>query len=333
MRICLIITGIGSLRMEKISNLLKNLTKKQIMFGIVAIVAILVLIVVGIVISLPAEPKVNLDFDVDTNIPAQELRKIREKLFSVIGSNTENFDEKATYDGIVRNYEETLEDDSNEATFIVDFDGIKQSYEVMAIWPDPNDGTPDVMVSCPILNSKYPETKCKTEVNSSTDIAEFLPYTGKLSSGEEFTLTYKYDANGNMYLEVEVDSCDNKAVVDAAVVAAKEWIRQIYLEPSDYLIYAPTNVCSTGGVSSSTHTSAGTADTNDTNVNANLPYFVPNIYKVYPVVDENNNVVSIKAELSGCTDYQTNPQEEQVMEYLNSKNISYPVEFEYCVDF
>ena len=99
------------------------------------------------------------------------------------------------------------------------------------------------------------------------------------------------------------------------------------------MIYAPTNVCSTGGVSSSTHTSAGTADTNDTNVNANLPYFVPNIYKVYPVVDENNNVVSIKAELSGCTDYQTNPQEEQVMEYLNSKNISYPVEFEYCVDF
>ena len=67
----------------------------------------------------------------------------------------------------------------------------------------------------------------------------------------------------------------------------------------------------------------------DQNILDNLPYFIPNSFDVYATHDDNGNII-IRADLIGCTDYQTEPLEEQVIEYLKSKNIQYPVQFTYC---
>lgn len=281
------------------------------------IISVILIIVIAIIVSILNEPHVKINFgDIKTNIPGAELVKVRENLVGVIKNNTADFADDVTYEGVARDYEENNVGELTVATFIVDFDEILQSYSVSVSWPELDDGSPDVVIACPIYQTKYPETPCITEENSSLDVNSFLPHEGSFGNGKIYTVTAKYN-DGELYLDVATDG-------DAfeAVEAAKAWIKSINLNPDDYLFYAPTNQ----------YTQINNAKTNDVNVNQNLPFFVPNTYNVYPVVDENGNVTNIKAELAGCTDGQTEPMEQQVQEYLSAHNINYPVEFEYCAE-
>ena len=308
-----------------------NLNKWQkigTFFGAFLVVGIIALTVVFVSTS---EPKVKINFDTLVNIPSGDMTNIRKILVGVIRDNTEDFDNTITYYGNARDYDESTENDLSIATFIVDFDEIRESYKVNVKWPNPNDGSPNVIVSCPLFESKYPETSCVTDVNSSTNIISYLPYTGKLSSGIEYEILAKYNT-GDLYLEVYVSSCGNAEVMNAALIAAKTLMTSLNFDPDDYLFYVPSTICDTGTSSQYYYLQANHAKTNDTNINANLPYFVPNTYNVYPIVDENNNVVSIKAKLAGCTDYQTDPVQENIESYLKSKSVNYPVEFEYCAN-
>ncbi|MBR3252870.1 hypothetical protein IKF84_02255 [Candidatus Saccharibacteria bacterium] len=320
--------------MEQLKILMSNLKTWQKVAIPLAILLFLAAIVVGVVVNLPSEPKVKIEFSEGQNIPTGELRKIRENLSGTIERNTENFDKNVTYVGQARDYEEEVDGNTTTAIFIVDFDAIKQSYSVLVTWPDPDDGSPNIYISCPILDSKYPETKCVTEANSSTDLIAYLPYSGSTASGVGYGIVSGYNDNG-LYLTVKVESCGDNKKVEEGIEAAKEWISSLGINPDDYLFFAPTDICNgktTEDIPYS-YVIANHAKTNDENVNKYLPYFIPNMYNVYPVVDESNNVTTIKAEISGCTDYQADPMEEQVHDYLNGYGISYPVEFEYCVDF
>lgn len=316
--------------MREIWKNLKIWQKVALLVGGLLIVVIIVIAVVSIINS---EPKVKIEFGVEENIPAEELRGIREYLSGVIKDNTVDFSSGTIYVGKARKYEEEVYSDSTTATFIVDFDDIRQSYLVTVTWPNPDDGSPNISVSCPILDSKYPETECVTEANSSTDIISYLPYEGMLKNGKKYKVEDNY-GNGGFYLTVSVDACGDTVLLEGALEAAKEWITSINLNPDDYLFFVPTSICE--GIASSeipySYIIANHAKTNDENVNKYLPYFIPNMYNVYPVVDENNNVTKIEAEVSGCTDYQTDPMERAVHDYLDGYGISYPVEFEYCVE-
>lgn len=308
-------------------------TKKMVWAVLAAVVAIAIIILIVVLLvnkNVVLESKVNLRFDVNTNIPSGELNSVRKHLYGTIRNNTNDFNEDVTYYGVVRNYQESLADYNNTAIFIVDFDDIKQSYTVSVLWPDPNDGSPNVMISCPILDSKYPATKCVTEANSSTEIVSYLPYVSKTDFGMEYKVIGDY-SNGGLYLSVEVNSCGNTAIAEKTLDEVKSWILSYRMNPDNYLFFVPTNLCDEDITLPYSYIQANHADTNDENVNKKLPYFIPNMYNVYPVVDEDNNVVSIKAEVSGCTDFQTEPMTEEVNEYLEKNGISYPVEFEYCV--
>lgn len=294
----------------------KNLNKWQkggILLGILG--SIVILIVVS-VMATKTGPNVRIKFSVDNNIPGSEMQEIRQKLVYTIKDNTKNFSNSTVYEGTARDYNESFGDESITVNFVVDFDEIRQSYAVMAMWSRPDNENINVVISCPLLNTKYPETPCITETNSSSELVNYLPYTGKASDGNEYILSSKYDGE-KMHLEIKTDGDG-----EAAALSAKKWIKEIGFNPDDYLFY----------VQNGKYVQVNHAKTNDANVNEKLPYFLPNAFNVYPVVDESGNVKSIRAEISGCTNYQTDPVEEDIREYLEKNAITYPVEFEYCTD-
>ena len=308
----------------------QNLKKWQKTIIVAIPLAIIVIVIVAVASLVGSEPKVRIEFDEKENIPTSELRNIREYLVGVIKSNTTDFDSSIVYVGKAREYNEQVDGNYTTATFIVDFDDIKESYQVEVTWPNPDDGSPNIIISCPIFDSKYPETPCTTESNSSREIMNFLPYVGKLSGGETYTVEGEYD-DGELYLEVVVDSCGDEAILSAVLEAAKKWITSISLDPDDYLLYVPGDICSKDLILIEVpYIQANHAKTSDENVNKYLPYYIPDAFHVYPVVDSDNNVTSIRAEVPGCFEYQRQPGIEQVTSYLSTAGINYPVEFVEC---
>lgn len=299
--------------------------------GVVFLMMTIIIITVSIFKSSP-NPNVKLNFSEKNEIPNSELIKIRSKLSRVIQSNTEDFSNNTIYYGNVRNYKKEKQNDYDMVTFVVDFDELRQSYSVIATWPDYDDGAPNVIISCPIRDTKYPETICKTESNSSSDLTSLLPHTGEIDDGKKYEIIYEY-SNYKPYLEVRVDSCGDLNVARDALLSAREWIESMHLNPNDYLFYVPTTICD--GKNYRTldyYVQANNSNSNDSNVNNKLPYFIPGLIDAYPVVDDNNNVMNIRVELTGCTDYQTDPVENQIRSYLESNKIDYPLVFEYCVN-
>ena len=294
----------------------KNLKDWQRGGILVGVVAVIVIVVVAVIFMIGSEPKVEIEFGEQNNIPGGELRKVRGKLVDVIRNNTENFDSTVVYRGVASNYKETTEGKETTANFVVDFDSISESYKVSVTWPDSDDGSPNIVVSCALLNGKYPETACTTESNSSSDIVGYLPYIGEDAVGEKYKITANYDG-GNLYLEIK-----SNGNIEQAVTAAKEWLKKLDFDPDDYLLYA----------ASKQYVQVNHAKTKDTNVNKYLPYFIPTKYYIYPVVDDNNNITSIHADLGACTDTQVELAEKVARDYLSSKNINYPIEFGYCAN-
>lgn len=299
--------------MKEFWNNLKGWQKGGILAGILAVI---VIVIVAVVFIAGSEIKVEIVFNEKNNIPSGEMKKIREQMLGVIRDNTENFDSTVVYRGVATDYRETSEGKTTTANFVVDFDSILESYKVAVTWPDPDDGSPNIIISCALLDGKYPETSCMTETNSSSDIVGYLPYTGEDAVGEKYKITANYDG-GNLYLEIK-----SNGDIEQAVTAAKEWLKKLDFDPDDYLLYA----------ASKQYVQVNHAKTKDTNVNKYLPYFIPTKYYIYPVVDDNNNITSIHADLGACTDTQVELAEKVARDYLSSKNINYPIEFGYCAN-
>ncbi len=301
-------------------NLWNNLKKWQrngiIVGGLVLVFGVIAVIVVGVFNIINSEPKVQINFGTDSNIPTGEIKNVREILVEVIKNNTLDFDDNLIYEGVARNYEEEKSDGLTTANFVVDFDAIKESYAVSVVWPDPNDGSPNIIVSCPIFDSKYPETPCKTEVNDSTDIISYLPHEGNFGSDKKYNISPRYDGD-MMYLELTTNGDSYEALE-----FAKKWVDSLPLEEKSFMYYVPN---------AEQYIQANHANTKDKNVNQYLPYYIPGLYNMYPITDENGGVLSIMAELAGCTSYQTDQQEEQVNLYLSMHEINYPVEYSYCM--
>lgn len=320
--------------MEKINQFFSKNPIKKLAIIIGSFITIIVLIsVISIIVS---EPKVTISFDTKTSIPDGELKNLRSSLYGIIRDNSENFDSNKTFKGTAKNYEENVSEKSGSASFLVDFEDIKQDYFIRITWPDPNDGSPNFSIDCPI-DSLYPETPCKTETTDSSNIDMYLPHDGTTESGLTYTIVGKFYAD-QYYVEIQANSCGNVSILNEALDSAKDWIKTRNINPEDYTFYTPTNLCDGEAHSSAEgddfipqyYNQVNKADTTDENVNNSLPLFIPDTYNVYPLVDENKNVTSIKIEIAGCTDFQTKDVEEEILNYLESKNINYPKTFEYC---
>ena len=163
-------------------------------FIIITIIAIILTVVLN------PEPNVRINFSEKTNIPSSEIKKVRTKLVQTLRNNTADFNAQTIYEGEARGYSEVVADGITTASFIVDFDSIQESYFVSVFWPDAEGGSQNVSVSCPLLDSKYPNTACNTEWNSTRFIESYLPYIGEISFGKKYKLDTGYDKNKKMYL-------------------------------------------------------------------------------------------------------------------------------------
>lgn len=319
--------GIERSKMKEFWKNLKDWQKGGIVVGLLALILV---VVIAVIFIINAEPKVEISFAENNNIPGGELKRIRIGLEGTIQNNTENFDKNTIYYGVGRDYIETVEGEITTASFVVDFDEIEESYMVMVTWPDPDDGSPNIVISCALFNGKYPGTPCATESNSSDDLVNYFPYEGLLPSGEKYNILSDYD-NEQLYLEIQVNSCGNTAILNEALATTRELISSVNFDPDDYLLYVPGDVCDAELIMDTfPYIQANHAKTNDANVNKNLPYFIPDAYNVYPIVDENNNVVSISAKVPGCYEYQQEPGKNYMAEYLKNAGINYPVTFKEC---
>lgn len=313
--------------MEQLKTTWNNLNRNQKIGIFAGIVILIVAIVIVCIFIIKTDAQVNLKFDTKTNIPEKEMVKIKKQLALVILDNSDKTNEHGTYDGVVRDYQENSSGKTSTATFIADFDKIRQSYKVEITWPDPELDSPNIIVSCPLADSKFPDTPCRTEVNSTSEIVGYLPYKGTLDSGKEYTVDVKYDGSG-MYLNVAIDACGGTKDANVALAGAKEWVSSLNKNADDFVYYLDAKTCK----NQTNYVQANHAKTNDANVNENLPYFVPNMYKAYPLTDDEGNVIAIKIEIKGCTDYQTDSAEQKIKEYLQTKKIQYPTQIEYCVN-
>lgn len=313
--------------MEQLKIAWNNLTKNQKIGLFAGVIVLIASVVIVCMFLIKPEAHVNLKFSAKTSIPEKELTNIKSQLILVIQDNSKNFDEHGAYDGVVRDYQENVGKKTSTASFFADFDKIRQSYKVEITWPDPGLDSPNVVISCPLADSKYPDTPCKTEVNSTSEIVGYLPYKGTLNSGKEYTVDVKYDGSG-MYLNIAIDVCGGSKEANEALASAKEWITSLNKDADEFTYNLDTKTCKNKTV----YAQVNHAKTNDTNVNEYLPYFVPNMYKVYPLTDDEGNVTAIKVEIKGCTDYQTDSAEQAIKDYLKAKNIQYPTQIEYCVN-
>ena len=292
---------------------MKNWQKIGILVGSIAVVLVIATVVV---MFSNGGPKLEITFDTNTSIPSEELTNVREALVNVVKANTSNFDKNTVYKGTARDYQETVDGKNGTANFIVDFDSISESYKVAVTWPNSDGSTLNIAISCPLLDSKYPETPCLTEVNDSSEIVSYLPYEGSFSNGKKYKIEAKYDGD-ILYLQVTSNGGDL-----AGLEAAKKWVDSLPAKKDDILYYVP----------SGDYVQANHANTKDTNVNKYLPYFIPGVYNIYPVVDDSGKVISISADLAGCTSYQTDPLEAEIKNYLETKGINYPLNFSYCME-
>ena len=305
--------------------------------SISSLIFISLIIIISIILINNSKSNINIDTTgTKISVPASEMKRVYNKLSGTIKNNLDDFDENKEYKGTIDQYEEKLGEKKNTATFLVNFDEIKQSYRVNVMWPNAQNMS-DISITCPIQDSKYPDTPCKTEANSTSDISSYLPYYGTLDSGQNYTALYRYTGD-KPFIEVDIDSCGDVSLINLALTKFKAFLSEKHFNPKDFNIFAPNSLCDGGAESSSKTKSTSETfyytgnplSTKDQNINNALPFFVPSRYFVYPNTDEQGNITSIHADISGCTAYQATPMEERVKSYLNSHNINYTVEFSYC---
>lgn len=201
---------------------------------------VIILVIIAIILTIVLNPGINvkISFSEKTNIPSSEMERVREKLMTTIRSNTADFNTHIIYEGEAREYNESEAEGTTTANFIVDFDSVQESYLVSVFWPNTDIGAPNIIISCPLFNFKYPSTICNTESNSSLFIDGYLPYIGKTDSGKKYKLDTAYDKNKNMYLAVQVELGESDVVIKEALDAAKKWVESIGFEVKDFTFKA-----------------------------------------------------------------------------------------------
>ena len=149
---------------------------------------------------------------------------------------------------------ETLESETDSGivnvSFILDVDRFQQSYRAYLAWSeDQKTWLPeDTLVECAEVQlSKYPDVLCYGMYMNSDSIELYLPYFGKIDTGEEYTVKQRYYADGGPYLEIAIDSCGDKKILDAALADVKKWLINNKLDPEKYAFEVPSHYCP-GGV-------------------------------------------------------------------------------------
>lgn len=218
-------------------NLLDNLTKTQKITALVVGQALIIVILVLVVQSFTKEKEHVVIEDsgiAGSNMPEEAESFVADNIWEVIKNNVMDNAQSRVDDVVIREgtyEEETLDDGTVQATFIVDIDSLKQSYTVSTGWSKDGKTVYEVVVNCPpISKMKYPETVCEGMYNNTYSLDTYLPYE------------YEDEDGGYIYMErgeypedinVEISSCIYE---DGGIEKAKEYLASIPVDLSGYNI-------------------------------------------------------------------------------------------------
>lgn len=244
------------------SNLIKSFkylptsSKIIIIFVPLSFLIIVALIILLYFITLSPSPSSIITIVDYNSLPISIPQEKRDELSSqVYYLLTENFDvpeESNATTAVIR--PETFTDTSNDSistvSFIMDIDAYQQSYQAYVSWSNTGEWLPeDILIECAENSlSKYPNVPCYGMYFNSDDIDLYLPYTGTIENGLEYTIKTRYYPDGEPYLEVAIDSCGNQTILDQALAAAKAWLTSNQLNPNDYTFEVPSHYCADGGL-------------------------------------------------------------------------------------
>lgn len=141
---------------------------------------------------------------------------------------------------------ETLLTDYKKSTnihfgsFIIDFAEIKHSYfisyEFSKNEDNPHLSSYPIIISCPQSNLNIYNFKCQSpdsygEPNSPFyQLDNHLPYYANTITNHPIMIISREYNQGDKYLEINIDSCDNKSIIAEATEVIKKWLSSFNLE-------------------------------------------------------------------------------------------------------
>lgn len=193
------------------------------------------------------------DYDsLPINIPESNRKDLSEQLYYVMSEHFDIPEEPEIATAVIRpdTFTNNSEYDTTSVSFIVDVDAYKQSYRTYLTWSNNGDWLPQTTsIECAENSlSKYPDTLCYGMYYNSNDIDLYLPYTGTIENGLEYTVKKRYYTDDTPYLEIAIDSCGDQNILNQALNSVKAWLTNNHLNPDDYAFEVPSHYCADGGI-------------------------------------------------------------------------------------
>lgn len=241
-------------------NFYHNLDKKfKVIFWVIfadllIIIAIAILFFIYRLNNEPNNITITNWNDYASEVPV-DYKKATEQGITHILTAYNNISIETKSDAVIRPqsyYAAKVPNSSNiKVSFLVDIESLQYSFEVKYTYNSSLKKTNDlqVIVSCPYSSDiKYTNTRCRSSNNPFNEALKYLPYTSKLpnSSAKVTIKNQTYGSNGkhpnSQYLAVSVNSCDNSAIIEEGKTFIQSWLKERYLDPSDFY-YEVFNTC------------------------------------------------------------------------------------------
>ena len=222
-----------------INTLFNPQQKRNLIFSSISFVVIIIIISIIVILNTSSTKIIG-----NNNIPKRELSQLKTQLTNFINDRYNTSNKDLNIEIREDTYKESESNGIIAANFLVDIPSIEQTFSVDVSWSKKDKKyNDDFSISCPSEEqSNYPNSICITEANSSYNyLSEYLPYYGDIN-GKSFTISEGYSDNSPI-LKVSINSCGNKTIQDAALSAAKEYIRTISKYPEKYNYYVIPNLC------------------------------------------------------------------------------------------
>ena len=226
-----------------------RLSPKSIKTILAVTISLFVIIpIVVAVISNISQERVPVEIDhqgIESSLPDSEWRKLELSIYRQL-QRIFDIDDSIAIRSIVRenSYEEHTDGKALNISFLIDIDEYKQTYEVAHSYSKTVEIPDGTTINCPSYDKmKYPGEKCIGMTNTSDSIEMYLPYTGKINSGEQFIVKQRRYFDGKPYIEIAINSCGDQSILDEALTATKDWMKSINVDPELFSFEIPTHYC------------------------------------------------------------------------------------------
>ena len=248
---------------RRLSDYFEEKPKRRLL--ILAIPFVIVVIVASIVyfLSLDHTPRFRIDniSNVSPSIPPDTVRDMEQKLYKLVERNSSDsfVGSGATIrDGSILS---SANNDIYNGEFIVDIDGLHQSYYVQYEWSNNESvklSSSPVVLSClhDASEIKYGDFKCmdnfsfneKEHNDSARYLAQYSPHVETIKDNLMVIISYRVYSTGSSYFQISVDSCGDENIISEAIAVTKKWISSFNIDPDSIELEAPNNLCNGGGL-------------------------------------------------------------------------------------